>query len=219
MARKRFISPQFWENEDVLALGDTAVRCAIGSWSICDRNGIFEWRPRKWVHKFAPRSTDDPDQVFQELIDVGFVARFDAGTEHYGFWIKWSRHQDPHINERPQYPMPINDPRFSPCRPRHGEKPDPAWVTAFYGPRTDVSTGADTDGSTSADSGAPTSVSPSYPSRPSKEKKEPDPSHVPSMDGLIQGGDDAGEGCTSPGPLHPAVEALRSAISVEKDIA
>jgi hypothetical protein len=170
MARKRFISPGLWENEEALALTDAALRVWIGIWSVSDRNGVFEWRPRKWVFRFAPRSVEDPEAVFQQLLDAGFVARFEAQGNGYGFCIKWTKHQDPHIYEAPQFPMPSGDPRFTPCLPRTLTAKNAKWLLKFYGIADEASlkavidsTSACTDVSTSANTG----LSPSHPSHPS----------------------------------------------------
>ena len=172
MARKRAISPALWENEEALGLTDAAFRVWIGLWSVCDRNGVFEWRPRKWAFRFAPKSQADPDQLFQELIDARFVARYEAEGEPYGFCIKWAKHQDPHPSEAPQYPMPADDPRFIPYPPRCVTKPNAKWAFEVYGlTPTRASTDASTGASTDTDTDTSTSTRPASPSRPSQKIK------------------------------------------------
>jgi hypothetical protein len=162
-----------------MSLTDTALRVWIGIWSVADRNGVFEWRPRKWLFRFAPRSSEDAAAVFQQLVDAEFVACFESNGEAYGFCIKWAKHQDPHIHEAPQFPMPVGDPRFTPCIPRAWSKMNRKWMVDFYGldpnARTGVDTSADTDtstdtstgASTGADTGISTSADPASPSSPS----------------------------------------------------
>jgi len=201
MARKRTISPLLWENEDAQVLTDAAFRVWIGLWSVSDRNGVFEWRPRKWVLRFAPRTQEDPDQVFQQLLDVRFIASFEAQGEPYGFCVKWSKHQDPHINEAPQYPMPTGDPRFTPCPPRGWTKANSKWAFEVYGLTPGGSTGASTGASTGFNPSCPSG--PSRPSRPSGEKikrglgqEGEDLEHVPTPPEPAPGLDSR--------PTHPA---------------
>jgi len=206
MARKRTISPTLWENEEALGLTDAAFRVWIGLWSVCDRNGVFEWRPRKWVFRFAPRSHADPDQVFQELVDARFVAPFEAQGEPYGFCIKWAKHQDPHISEAPQYPMPAGDPRFTPCPPRGWTKANAKWAFEVYGL---TPSGASTAPNTGASTGASTCTrpsSPSCPSCPSKEKEE----DGPPLPSLGQGSPDERQEHVHPPAPHETAPGLGS---------
>ena len=173
MHRKRSISSGIWENEVVQALSDPAFKIWVGIWSVSDRNGIFPWRPGKWALRFTPRNIKESEQLFQELLDGGLVEQFEAGGEAYGFSVNWSKHQDPHIDEAPVYPMPIS-PNFTPCPPRHRTAKNSKWIEVIYGPRPSVKklegTSAVTGAGTGRDPASPSSPSgPSGPSSPSRE--------------------------------------------------
>jgi hypothetical protein len=191
MHRKRSISSGIWENEVVQALSDPAFKVWVGIWSVSDRNGVFPWRPRKWAMRFAPRNIHDAERLFQELLDGGLVEKFEAEGEAYGFSVKWSRHQDPHIDEPPVYPMPASE-NFTPCPPRHWTKRNAKWMAEVYGlapcARGENGTGAATSAGTGAQLGAdPAGPSrPSLPSRPSREKSSSPGLDQPDLDTNIE---------------------------------
>ena len=212
MHRKRSISSGIWENEVVQALSDPAFKIWVGIWSVSDRNGIFPWRPLKWAMRFAPRNIHEAEQLFQELLGGGLVEKIETQGEAYGFSVNWSKHQDPHIDEAPVYPMPTS-PNFTPCPPRHPTHKNRKWWERFYGPLpaakkpegTSAATGARTGGDPASPSG------PSRPSRPSREKT--------SSLGLDQPGLEANtEGailllpCSGNGPkVYPVTQAMLEA--------
>lgn len=172
MARKRSISPKLWENEQFIDLTAEARLVWIGLWSVCDRNGCFEWRPRKWALKFAAGLECDAESVFAQLQAAGFLERYEAGGEAFGFCVKWAKHQDPHPDEAPVHPMPASQ-NFTPLPPRCITKKAPAWVAQWYG-----TTAASGGGTTAASGGAPSSPSHSLdlPVPPERETPPPSPS-------------------------------------------
>lgn len=169
MSRKRSISAKIWENEAVDGLTDSALRVWIGSWSVSDRNGIFPWRPRVWTRRFASRTSEDPEAIFEQLVVAGLVEKFFSNGEVYGFSVNWAKHQDPHIDEAPVYPLP-DSPNFKPCPPRHWTQRNAKWMVEVYGltaKKDGKSTSAETGPRSGASTGGHTSVDPACPSCPS----------------------------------------------------
>lgn len=171
MHRKRSISSGIWENEVVQALSDPAFKIWVGIWSVSDRNGVFPWRPLKWAMRFTPRNINEAEQLFQELLHGGLVEKFEVQGEAYGFSVKWSRHQDPHIDEPPVYPMPSSA-NFTPCPPRHWTKRNAKWMKAVYGLAPGTGRADDTSAATSSTTGAQPGADPAGPSGPSRPSRE-----------------------------------------------
>lgn len=216
MHRRRSISSGIWENEVVQALSDPAFKIWVGVWSVSDRNGVFPWRPLKWAMRFAPRNINEAEQLFQELLHGGLVEKFEAQGEAYGFSVKWSRHQDPHIDEPPVYPMPSSA-NFTPCPPRHWTKRNAKWMAEVYGLAPNTPGPKGTSAATSAGTGAHSDVdpaSPSGPSRPSRPSRGKTSSLGLDQPGLEANNEDAilMLPCSGNGPKgYPVTQAMLDA--------
>lgn len=127
MARKRFVSPDFFTHpglHDHDTFGGLLRIVFIGLWCQCDRRGIFSWRPR--VLKLAILPYDDVDfsAILETLWTAGFVERYVVDGEEYGLIRSFPQHQHFHPSERPSR---APNPDVTTLRPRADPVTDTVW--------------------------------------------------------------------------------------------
>lgn len=99
MARARNIKPGFFTN-DVLAEVDPLGRILFaGLWTIADREGRLEDRPKKIKAQVLPYDECSCDSLLQDLHKHGFIQRYSLDGNGYIQIVKWSEHQNPHVKE------------------------------------------------------------------------------------------------------------------------
>lgn len=102
MARIRTIKPDFFKHEGLYDLERECglpVRVAYaGLWTVADREGRFEWRPRKIKADVLPYDEVSFEQILNVLADGGFVVRYDVDGVDYGYIPTWKKHQV--VNQR-----------------------------------------------------------------------------------------------------------------------
>lgn len=121
MARTRSIKPGFFENDILGDLPALTRLLFIGLWCIADREGRLEDRPRrikKMLLGYDDVDSDEVDRMLQSLHDTGFIYRYSIGGERYIQVVNFSKHQNPHIKEKPsEIPPP---PNFEPADTLYG---------------------------------------------------------------------------------------------------
>lgn len=129
MARARNIKPGLFANE-VLAECEPLARILFtGLWTIADREGRLEDRPKRIKAEILPYDECDCDRLLSQLALRGFIVRYTAGGIQYLQVLNFTKHQNPHVKEAASI-IP------APCEPGAstgpaGEKPEGA------GPLTD----------------------------------------------------------------------------------
>lgn len=99
MARSRNIKPGFFMNE-VLAECPMAARIVFaGLWTLADRAGRLEDRPKKIKAEILPYDDYDVDVLLNDLSEKGFITRYSVGNNNYIQIDKFSDHQNPHQKE------------------------------------------------------------------------------------------------------------------------
>lgn len=99
MARSRNIKPGFFYNEYLAELDPLARILFAGLWTIADREGRLEDRPKRIKIETLPYDDCDIDTLLQSLNDAGFILRYEAGGKKYIQILNFSKHQNPHKNE------------------------------------------------------------------------------------------------------------------------
>lgn len=118
MARSRNIKPAFFKNDILAALPPFARLLFAGLWTLADKSGLLEDRPRRIKAEILPYDDVDIDALLEALAGRGPLA--DAVAEELGsrpdfierytatlagaplrliFVRKWASHQNPHKNE------------------------------------------------------------------------------------------------------------------------
>lgn len=99
MSRLRTIKPGFFIDEQ-LAECDLAARILYaGLWTIADREGRLEDRPRRIKAECLPYDDYDPDVLLDQLARRGFIVRYTIGECRFIAIPSWSKHQHPHVKE------------------------------------------------------------------------------------------------------------------------
>lgn len=99
MARARNIKPGFFTNDVLGELDPLARLLFAGLWTLCDREGRVQDRPKKIKAEVLPYDNCDPDALLQGLHDAGFILRYEAGGVRLIQVLKWQEHQNPHVKE------------------------------------------------------------------------------------------------------------------------
>jgi hypothetical protein len=108
MARARNIKPGFFKNE-VLGEMDTGTRLLfIGLWTLADREGRLEDRPRRIKMELFPYDSFDVDPMLNDLQAGGFLLRYDVDGKRYIQLVNFVKHQDPHYREKASEIPPPN---------------------------------------------------------------------------------------------------------------
>ena len=108
MPRARSIKHSFFTNDDLADLTPIVRLLFIGLWTLADRAGRLEDRPRRIKALLFPYDDVNVDQSLQELADTGMVTRYRTDGGRYLAVNNFGKHQNPHINEK-QSTIPAPD--------------------------------------------------------------------------------------------------------------
>lgn len=112
MARTRSIKPGFFDNEILGDLPPLTRLLFIGLWTIADREGRLEDKPRrikKMLLGYDDVDADGVDQMLQSLHDTGFIYRYEIEGNRYIQVVNFLKHQNPHVKEKPSVIPPPPD--------------------------------------------------------------------------------------------------------------
>lgn len=99
MARSRNIKPGFFTNDVLGELPPLARLLWIGLWTICDREGRVEDRPKKIKAEVLPYDDCDADALLGQLQGAGFILRYAVNGQRLIQVKNWHKHQNPHVKE------------------------------------------------------------------------------------------------------------------------
>ena len=100
MARSRNIKPGFFTNDQLAELPALTRLLFIGLWTIADRDGRLEDRPKKIRAECMPYDIFDCDEALSDLEKAGFILRYAAGGVSVIQVVNWDKHQNPHVKEQ-----------------------------------------------------------------------------------------------------------------------
>lgn len=100
MARARNIKPGFFKNEDLAELSPDVRLLFIGLWTLADREGRMEDRPRRIKAELFPFDSFDVDPMLALLQSKNFIVRYEAAGAKYIQVTNFVKHQDPHYKEK-----------------------------------------------------------------------------------------------------------------------
>lgn len=111
-----FIDAKLW---DVEAVHPHAFRIFTGLWTIADREGRFEWKPREIAALLMPYRQEVVAATLDALVSAGLVRRYEVRGEQYATLPGFLKHQVPNAREpRSSLPLP---PWLSPDAPEDGD--------------------------------------------------------------------------------------------------
>jgi len=99
MARARNIKPAFFKNEKLVELPMATRLLFIGLWTLADREGRLEARPKRIKMEIFPGDSVDVDKALTELDAGGFIQRYEVAGELYIQILAFGKHQNPHHRE------------------------------------------------------------------------------------------------------------------------
>ena len=99
MARSRNIKPGFFTNDVLGELPALTRLLFAGLWTICDREGRIEDRPKKIRAEVLPYDACDADEMLNALSQSGFIDRYEVDGVRVIQVLAWDKHQNPHIKE------------------------------------------------------------------------------------------------------------------------
>lgn len=100
MARSRNIKPGFFANEDLVELSFGTRLFFIGLWTLADRAGRLEDRPKRIKMALFPADDFDVDAALNELQASKFLLRYEVDGEQYIQVLAFTKHQHPHKDEK-----------------------------------------------------------------------------------------------------------------------
>jgi hypothetical protein len=114
MARIRTIKPEFFRHEGLQDLeaqhpGNYGMLVFVGIWSVCDRAGRFEWRPRQLKLDILPFLDFSMESTLELLRSAGFIVRYVVDGRTYGLIPSFEKHQrftGKEATEPPRFPAP-----------------------------------------------------------------------------------------------------------------
>lgn len=99
MPRARNIKPSFFTNEDLAELPFETRLLFIGLWTLADREGYLEDRPKRIRMALFPGDNVDVDRALDELQQARFIRRYMVGDGRYIEVCQFTKHQNPHHRE------------------------------------------------------------------------------------------------------------------------
>lgn len=108
MARTRLLHPEFFRHEEVAGLDPWARLLFQGLWTLADKEGRLEDRPRRIRADIFPYDPDvDVDALLDVLVARGFVVAYEVAGRALLSLPSFARWQNPHPKEKPsEFPGP-----------------------------------------------------------------------------------------------------------------
>lgn len=100
MARSRNIKPGFFSNEALAECGPWARLCFAGLWTLADREGRLEDRPKRIKGELFRFDSLDVEPLLDELAAHSFLLRYANEDGHFIQILAFKKHQTPHYSER-----------------------------------------------------------------------------------------------------------------------
>lgn len=99
MARARNIKPGFFTNDDLAECDPFARILFVGLWTIADREGRLEDKPRKIKAMVLPYDDVDCEKLLAQLHSKNFITRYAVDGNEFIQINNWKKHQNPHVKE------------------------------------------------------------------------------------------------------------------------
>ena len=125
MARVRLLDPGFFTNEHLVELPFEYRLLFAGLWTLADREGRLEDRPKRIRMAIFPCDNVDCDAGLQALHDAGMVKRYSVEGIAYVAILAFSKHQKPHPRETSSViPAPQGEPKARPRQTKGAPEDD-----------------------------------------------------------------------------------------------
>lgn len=110
MARSRNIKPGFFTNDELAECSPYARLLFAGLWTIADKEGRLDDRPKKVKAMVLPFDDVDCNDLLQQLHSHKFISRYQVNGESFIQINNWKKHQNPHCKEAAsEIPEPVEN--------------------------------------------------------------------------------------------------------------
>lgn len=99
--RSRVIKPGLFLNEQLASVSYDARWLFIGLICLADREGRFEWRPKRIAAEVFPYEKIEVEQLLSQLVLVELIRQYEVDGKLYGDLPNFSKHQPIHKHESP----------------------------------------------------------------------------------------------------------------------
>lgn len=99
MARARNIKPSTFMNETLAECDPLARLLFVGLWTLADREGRLEDRPKKIKAEILPYDNANCDELLNQLSQRRFIIRYIVGESRFIQVVNFTKHQNPHVKE------------------------------------------------------------------------------------------------------------------------
>ena len=100
MARARNIKPGFFRNADLVELPYEVRLLFIGLWTVADRRGRLEDRPKQIKMELFPADDINVNEALNSLASIGLIHRYEAAGVKCIEVVNFEKHQNPHKAEQ-----------------------------------------------------------------------------------------------------------------------
>lgn len=132
MARARNIKPGFFKNEDLAECSPWARLCFAGLWTLADREGRLEDRPKRIKGELFAFDSIEVEPLLAELVRFRFIARYAVDGLGVIQVLEFLKHQNPHHKE-PESVLPSME---SPGLLVDGRAPKPEALPPLHDTKT-----------------------------------------------------------------------------------
>jgi len=130
MARIRTIKPEYFRHEVLQDLernnpGKYPMLVFAGLWTLSDKAGRFEWRPRQIKLDILPFLDFDMDETLSILSEANFIQKYEVNGKDYGLIPSFKDHQrinGKELQSPEKYPEPLENQKGS-TGEAHGKQP------------------------------------------------------------------------------------------------
>ena len=128
MARTRSLKPAFFTNEDLAGLPFGARLMYAGLWTIADRDGRLEDRPKRIKAQIFPHDSVDAEKLLEQLAGANFIVRYAVDSNRFIAIPTFLKHQHPHHREPASLIPAPGQPQASPGNvgPGRASTPEPS---------------------------------------------------------------------------------------------
>ena len=98
--RSRNIKPGFFKNEVLAEMPPETRLLFIGLWTLADREGRIEDRPKRIKAELFAFDSFDVDSMLSRLQSDGFLVRYEVDSTRFIQVANFVKHQDPHYREK-----------------------------------------------------------------------------------------------------------------------
>lgn len=100
MARARNLKPGFFRDAALVELPIETRLLFPGLWTLADRRGKLEDKPKQIKMELYPADNFDVDSMLNQLHDAKLIIRYVVDGERYIKVVNFEKHQNPHRDER-----------------------------------------------------------------------------------------------------------------------